>query len=156
LVYQTNFVYLFFWNYWNFLIISFSETNWKQWSDLDQFFLFYYLQDICAQFELSKNVIGWVVFESRIIFKFWPKIKLKVTRKPRKWYALPVVFNKVFSKRDPVHRINIVICKNISDSTNTYQNRPQIDSITSINGFDFIKLNWAVFSTHTYFLTQST
>ena len=25
----------------------------------------YYSLDICAQFELSKNVIGWVVFENK-------------------------------------------------------------------------------------------
>ena len=37
-------------------------------------FVFYYSQDIWAQSELSKNVIGWVVFKSRIILKIWPKI----------------------------------------------------------------------------------
>ena len=47
------------------------------------FFYFYFSQDICAQFELSKNVIGSVVFKTKLNKKFGFKTSKKITRSPR-------------------------------------------------------------------------
>jgi hypothetical protein len=37
-------------------------------------FILYYSLDICAQFELSKNPIGLVVFENRVVFSPPPRV----------------------------------------------------------------------------------
>ena len=47
-----------------------NDSQKKNGPILTNLLLFYYSVDICAQFELSKNLIQWVVFESRIIYKF--------------------------------------------------------------------------------------
>ena len=44
---------------------------------MNQCFRFYFSQDIFAQFELSKNVIGWVVFQAELN----KKINLKTSKK---------------------------------------------------------------------------
>ena len=46
---------------------QFLLKNWKKWSDSDHFFWTYFFLNICAQFELSKNSIGWVFFKSPAI-----------------------------------------------------------------------------------------
>jgi hypothetical protein len=43
-------------------------------------FVLYYAQDICGQFELSKNEL---FSKAKLFKKNWPKIKQKVTKKPR-------------------------------------------------------------------------
>ena len=55
-------------------------------------FSIYFSSNICAQFELSKNSIGWFVFKRRIIWKFLLK-KLETMV----WFG-PFSFNLLFSK----------------------------------------------------------
>jgi hypothetical protein len=44
--------------------LSVSLKNLKLWSDSDHLLLIYFSLSICAQFELSKNLIGLIVFKS--------------------------------------------------------------------------------------------
>ena len=56
---------LFFNNY--LLTISVNSKYNKKGPIRTNFLIFYYSLNICAQFELSKNLIGLVVFKSRTI-----------------------------------------------------------------------------------------
>ena len=99
--YESDHFFDFFWEYWNCIIISFCKKL-ETMVSFEPFCLIYFSWIYsCAQFELSYNSIGYVVFKSRIIQKCWLKSGLYVRNGPvinisRKCIKLKI--NRISSK----------------------------------------------------------